>query len=56
MNKFLISFSFVVITVFTSCDSDTNPVDQIDTPEGYTLLWADEFDGSQIDQAKRNKR
>jgi len=45
-----ISIASAVIILFAACKKDPkeNPKNEIPTPEGYTLVWSDEFDGQTI--------
>ncbi|MBW6480457.1 MAG: glycoside hydrolase family 16 protein [Bacteroidales bacterium] len=40
------------IAVYSCSDNDTEPIDQIETPDGYVLVWNDEFNDGQIDLTK----
>lgn len=51
-----IYFTLTLLLSFTilSCnknDKDENPDDNIPTPEGYSLVWSDEFNGTTINMA-----
>lgn len=37
------------LSLFISCSDDPKPTDEIEVPEGYSLVWSDEFDGTSID-------
>ncbi len=41
-----------VIAAYACEKNDTDPTDAIDIPEGYVLVWNDEFDEGQIDPQK----
>lgn len=41
--------------VLVSCsDDNTGPVNKIPTPDGFTLVWSDEFDGDEINSSYWN--
>ncbi|MFN2395846.1 MAG: family 16 glycosylhydrolase [Bacteroidales bacterium] len=41
-----------LVAAYSCNDNDTEPIDQIETPEGYVLVWNDEFNDGQIDPLK----
>ena len=41
-----------IFAVFACSDNDIDPIDKIDIPEGYVLVWNDEFNEGQIDPLK----
>lgn len=49
----ILSLSCLILLLgsITACNSDSNPTDEITAPEGYTLLWSDEFDGTEINSS-----
>jgi len=51
-----ISFILILLNITNNCDSKTSPVankdSQIPVPEGWRLVWNDEFDGNSIDKNK----
>ncbi|MBC8181382.1 glycoside hydrolase family 16 protein [candidate division KSB1 bacterium] len=51
-----IFFVLLIIANFATCGKDKNPVkneeDDIVVPEGYKLVWNDEFNGTEIDLTK----
>jgi beta-glucanase (GH16 family) len=50
---FKISLPAILLIAFYSCsDNDVDPIDRIDTPDGYVLAWNDEFNNGQIDPLK----
>jgi beta-glucanase (GH16 family) len=54
INVLIIIYLSLTSLLFISCDKgdeDINPDDQPDVPEGYSLVWADEFNGETIDAA-----
>jgi beta-glucanase (GH16 family) len=40
------------IALYSCSDNDTEPIDKIETPDGYVLAWNDEFNDGQIDPTK----
>ncbi|MEP0546030.1 MAG: glycoside hydrolase family 16 protein [Rhodothermales bacterium] len=44
----------VLIAFGTGCDNSVDQTfpDPLETPEGWTLVWADEFDGTELDASK----
>jgi beta-glucanase (GH16 family) len=52
MMKNKIALLFLFSMVLWSCSDDDTPSNRIEAPEGYTLLWNDEFDEGMIDPAK----
>lgn len=45
-----LAMAFALIFTALSCDDDdVTPADDIDVPDGYTLLWHDEFNDNAID-------
>lgn len=43
----------IFLPAFFACsDNDVDPIDRVDVPEGYVLVWHDEFDGNTIDPQK----
>ena len=52
---FKISLPVIFLIAAISCsENDLEPADKIDAPEGYILVWNDEFDNGQIDPLKWN--
>ncbi|MBT8402197.1 MAG: glycoside hydrolase family 16 protein [Rhodothermia bacterium] len=48
----IFALAFAVIGL-ASCSSTDNPVEpDVDTPDGFTLVWNDEFDGNALDLSK----
>jgi beta-glucanase (GH16 family) len=55
MKYLLLSLSITFLGLFVACNNDdSNPVGQIEIPEGYSLIWVDEFDGSSINSGNWN--
>lgn len=57
MNKYLTTFLVIALLFANACKKDDTASDPPAAPigpEGYTLIWADEFDGSTIDMANWN--
>ena len=43
-------FALVIILSASSCDeTEQTPSDDISTPDGYSLIWQDEFNNSELD-------
>jgi len=52
-----LAISFLLISACSKEDAnqeDTNPTNQLEDPEGYTMVWSDEFDGTVINSAYWN--
>jgi beta-glucanase (GH16 family) len=47
-NLTLLTFALFIGTLFSCDDKDPKPEDQIEIPEGYSLVWSDEFDDQNI--------
>jgi beta-glucanase (GH16 family) len=55
MKQVLVSLLAIIFLLFSGCKKeDPGPTGTIDVPEGYTLVWSDEFDGSGINTANWN--
>ncbi len=51
MKKYTLLLLAIFIGSQISCDtSDPKPEDKIEVPEGYQLVWSDEFDASEINE------
>ena len=48
MKKIAICISLIIFVLAGCKNDDTNSVDDITAPEGYTLTWNDEFEGTEI--------
>jgi beta-glucanase (GH16 family) len=57
MKRSTIFLSIILITLFNACDNkddDVVPGNTVEVPEGYSYVWADEFNGDQINMANWN--
>ena len=49
MKKFLLFLVIAFSGILFACNKDNDDNrNQVEIPEGYSLLWADEFDGSDL--------
>jgi beta-glucanase (GH16 family) len=57
MKNFFLTLFLCQLTLFTACSSDDTKLienNSLPNPEGYTLVWNDEFNGTEIDTDKWN--
>lgn len=55
MKRIVLSLLAMSLLLIYSCDkNESEPITPSDTPDGYTLVWSDEFDGSNILAANWN--
>lgn len=53
MKKHTLIFA-LLIAICMGCNQKTKMISDIPTPDGWTLIWHDEFDGKEVDTAKWN--
>ncbi len=52
MRQFKFMLVIVSVAFLCACESESEPSSNIPAPEGYSLVWNDEFDGTSIDTEK----